>query len=245
MSLFRDHGVVLRTHKLGEADRIVVLLTETHGKVRAVAKGVRRTKSKFGSRLDPLSHVDLVLWQGRRDLDGVNQVEVTDSFRVVREDLRRMTCGLSLLEVADQISQERHADPPLYQMLVGALRALNDPARDPMLLAPAFFLKALVLDGAGPELDRCVSCGGGDGDEDGLVAFDPVEGGTLCRSCRRGRPISPEALVLLRAITRGGLGPVLAGPPPPGAAEVVTLATEAMEAHLDRRLRTVRSVAGL
>jgi DNA repair protein RecO (recombination protein O) len=236
--------VVLRTYRLGEADRIVVLLTEHHGKVRAVAKGVRRTKSKFGARLDPLSHVDLVLWQGRSDLDGVNQVEVVDSFRVVREDLRRMTCGLSLLEVSDQISQERHADPRLYQMLVGALRTLNDPVRDPLLLAPAYFLKALGLDGAGPELDRCVSCGSG-GEDVELVAFDPLEGGTLCRNCRRGRPLSPEALALLRAITGGGLGAVLAGPPPAGAGEVVTLATEAMESHLDRRLRTVRSVAGL
>jgi DNA repair protein RecO (recombination protein O) len=244
MSLVRDRGVVLRTYKLGEADRIVVVVTQQHGKVRAVAKGVRRTKSKFGARLDPLTHVDLLLWRGRGDLDVVNQVEVVDSFRAVREDLRRMTCGLSLLEVTDQLSQEGHADPRLYEMLVGALRVLNDSDRDPMLLAPSFFLKALVLDGAGPELDACVSCGTGR-DEVELVAFDPLEGGTLCRRCRRGRPISPEALQLLRAITGGGLAGVLNSPPPPCAAEVVTLATEAMEAHLDRRLRTVRSVAGL
>ena len=90
MSLFRDRGVVLRTYRLGEADRIVVFLTEHHGKVRAVAKGVRRTTSKFGARLEPLTHVDLLLWQGRSDLDIVNQVEVLDSFRAVREDLARV-----------------------------------------------------------------------------------------------------------------------------------------------------------
>ncbi len=76
VSLFRDKGVVLRTYRLGEADRIVVFLTERHGKVRAVAKGVRKTTSKFGARLEPLTHVDLLLWQGRSDLDIVNQVEV-------------------------------------------------------------------------------------------------------------------------------------------------------------------------
>jgi DNA repair protein RecO (recombination protein O) len=246
MSTFRDRAVVLRTYRLGEADRIVVMLTERHGKVRAVAKGVRRTKSKFGARLDPLTHVELLGWQGRGDLDIVNQVEVIDLFRTVRGELRRMTCGLSLLEVAEQVSQERHPEPRLYEMLVGALRALDLEDRAPELLAPAFFLKVLVLEGAGPVLDVCVSCGAGDsGEPVDLVAFDPVEGGTLCRRCRRGRSVSPEALALMRAITGGGLGAVLQGEPPPGAAEVATLATEAMEVHLDRRLRTVRSVAGL
>src|SRR5580700_10906790 len=105
MTLFRDHGVVLRTYRLGEADRIIVLLTAQHGKVRAVAKGVRRTGSKFGARLEPLSHVALLLWQGRGDLDTVNQAEVIDHFRTVREDLDRMNRGMSLLEVADQLSQ--------------------------------------------------------------------------------------------------------------------------------------------
>ena len=244
MSLFRDRGVVLRTYRLGEADRIIVLLTEHHGKVRAVAKGVRRTGSKFGARLEPLSHVALLLWQGRGELDIVNQVEVIDTFRTVREDLDRVARGLSLLEVADQLAQERHADPRLYQMLVGALRALADPEHDPLLVAPAFFLKALVLEGAGPVLEGCVSCGEADGAVE-LVAFDPVEGGALCRRCRRGRSISPEALALMRRILGGSLGSVLAGPPAPGADEVVSVATEAMEAHIDRRIRSVRSVAGL
>jgi DNA repair protein RecO (recombination protein O) len=244
MSLFRDQGVVLRTYRLGEADRIVVLLTEQHGKVRAVAKGVRRTGSKFGARLEPLSHVALELWQGRSELDIVDQAEVIDTFRTVREDLHRMTSGLSILEVADHLAQERHRDRPLYEMVVGALRALGDPARDSTLLAPAFFLKVLVLDGAGPVLDACASCGEPDREVE-LVAFDPLQGGALCRRCRRGRPMSGDALALMRRILGGSLGAVLAGPPPPGAAEVSQLATEAVESHLDRRLRTVRSVAGL
>jgi DNA repair protein RecO (recombination protein O) len=235
--------VVLRTYRLGEADRIVVLLTEHHGKVRAVAKGVRRTASKFGARLEPLSHVALLLWQGRGELDIVNQAEVIDHFRTVREDLDRMSWGLSLLEVADQLAQERHADPRLYEMLVRALRALADPGRDPTMVAPAFFLKALVLEGAGPVLDACASCGEPEGEVE-LVAFDLAEGGALCRRCRRGRPVSAEGFDLLRRILDGSLGQVLAGPPPPCAEEVTALATEAMEVHLDRRLRSVRSAAG-
>lgn len=244
MSLVRDHGVVLRTYRLGEADRIVVLLTEGHGKVRAVAKGVRRTGSKFGARLEPLSHVALLLWQGRGDLDIVNQAEVVDHFRAVREDLDRVGRGLSMLEVADQLGQEGHPDPGLYRMLVGALRVLGDTDREPDLVAPAFFLKALALEGAQPVLDRCAACGTPAADGE-LVAFDLAEGGALCRSCRRGRSVSPEVLDVVRRVLGGALGPVLAGPPPACTTEVAALATEAIECHLDRRLRSTRPVAGL
>jgi DNA repair protein RecO (recombination protein O) len=244
VSLYRDTGVVLRTYKLGEADRIIVLLTEAHGKVRAVAKGVRRTSSKFGARLEPLSHVALLMWHGRGELDIVNQAEVVDHFRSVREDLERMGQGLSMLEAVDQLAQEGHPDPRLYSMLVGALRALADPELEPLLVPAAFFLKALVLEGASPVLDGCASCGRDEGEVE-LVAFDLTEGGALCRSCRRGRPMSQDALALVRRILGGALGSTLRGAPPPCADEVVALATEAMEAHLERRLRTVHTANGL
>jgi DNA repair protein RecO (recombination protein O) len=244
VSLFRDRGVVLRTYRLGEADKIVVFLTERHGKVRAVAKGVRRTTSKFGGRLEPLTQVDLLLWQGRSDLDIVNQVEVLNAFRPIREDLERLPRGMALVEVSDQMAQERHPDPRLYSMLVGALAALADQRSDPVLLAPSFFLKALVLEGAGPVLDECASCGEPDGAVE-LVAFDLVAGGTLCRAHRSGRSVSPAALALVRRILGGDLAAVLSGPPPTCADEVAELATEAMEAHLDRRIRSVRSTASL
>jgi DNA repair protein RecO (recombination protein O) len=120
-------------------------------------------------------------------------------------------------------------------MVVGALRALD--ARDAPLLVPAFCLKVLALEGSSPVVDECVSCGG----REGLVAFDIIEGGVLCRSCRRGRSISPGALELVRRILGGGLASALAEPDGALAGEVTELATEAMEAHLDRRLRSVRS----
>jgi DNA repair protein RecO (recombination protein O) len=237
VTLFRDRGMVLRTIRLGEADRIVTLMTERHGKVRAVAKGVRRTRSKFGSRLEPLSHVALLGWQGRGDLDIVNQVEVIDANRVVREDLDRVTVALSMLEVVDQVAQERHANPRLYEMVVGAVAALaihNSP-----MLAPAFCLKVLALEGTAPHLSSCVSCG--EEAIGSLVAFDPIEGGVLCRQCRRGRPLSVDGLVLLRRTLGGDLAGVLDEPRSPATDEVSALATEAMEAHLDRRLRSVHS----
>jgi DNA repair protein RecO (recombination protein O) len=244
VSLYRDSGVVLRTYKMGEADRIVVLLTESHGKVRAVAKGVRRTQSKFGARLEPLSHVALLMWRGRGELDIVNQVEAIDHFRVVREELGRMGQGLSMLEAVDQLAQEGHPDPRLYAMLVGALRALADPGLDPALVPAAFFLKALVLEGVSPVLEGCASCGRPEGEVE-LVAFDLTEGGALCRGCRRGRPMSADALALMRRILGGALGGTLRGAPPAGADELVALATDAMESHLDRRLRSVHTANGL
>ena len=244
MSLFRDKGVVLRTYRLGEADKIIVFLTERHGKVRAVAKGIRKTTSKFGGRLEPLTQVDLLLWQGRSDLDIVNQVEVVHAFRPIREDLERIPRGIALLEVSDQMAQERHPDPRLYAMLVGALTALADTAVDPTLVAPSFFLKALVLEGAGPgarrvRILRGARRRGGAGGLRPRGGRHPVPGPSQRAAHEPGR------LVLLRRILGGELGAVLAGPPPPSADEVAELATEAMEAHLDRRIRSVRSTAGL
>lgn len=244
MTLVRDSGVVLHTYRLGEADRIVVLLTKDHGKVRAVVKGVRKTASRWGARLEPLSHVALLVWQGRSDLAVVNQAEVIDNFRAVREDLDRVARGLSMLEVAEQVAQEGHPDPGLYTMLVGALGALADDRYDPVLVAPAFFLKTLAHEGSEPVLDACASCGEPASDAD-LVAFDLTQGGALCRACRRGRPVSPAALDVVRQILGGSLGRVLSAVAPECAGEVADLATEAMESHLDRRLRAAHAVAGL
>ena len=106
MSLYRDQGVVLRTIKLGEADRIVTILTQTSGKVRAVAKGIRRPGSRFGARLEPTSHVALQCYRGR-ELDIVTQVETIDSFRALREHYGCLTHAISMLEAVDQIAQER------------------------------------------------------------------------------------------------------------------------------------------
>jgi DNA repair protein RecO (recombination protein O) len=232
VSLYRDTGVVLRTYRLGEADRIVVMMTAQHGKVRAVAKGVRRPTSRFGARLEPVSHVAVMMYEGRQ-LDVVNQAESVDHFRGVREDLDRLTRAMALLEVVDQIGQEREPNFRLYQMLVGALRTLA--AQPAPLLVPAFYWKVLAAEGMRPELDLCVSCGS----PGPLVAFDVGEGGVLCRTCRRGRAISDEAIVVLRRLLGGDLVAVLAEPASGAGHEVEVLATEAMEHHLERRLRAV------
>ena len=232
MALYRDQGVVLRTHRLGEADKIVSFITQGHGKVRAVAKGVRKTKSKFGGRLEPITHVALQLYEGR-ELDIVTQAETIDHFRTIREDLDRVTRATTLLEAVDQVVQEREANPRLYQMLVGALRALA--SRNAPLLVPAFFWKLLSLEGFHPLLEMCAACGGAGP----LVAFDLEQGGALCGSCRQGVPVSPEALALLRRILGGELAAALNEPASDATVEIDALATRAMEHHLERRLRSI------
>jgi DNA repair protein RecO (recombination protein O) len=230
--LYRDTGIVLRTYKLGEADRIVVFLTAEHGKVRAVAKGIRKTKSRFGGRLEPMNHVSLLLYQGR-ELDIVSQAETIDNPAPLLSDLDRLTQGLALIEAVDQVALEREPAPALYRMLAGALRTLEQ--RPSPLVVPGFYWKLLVHEGVRPELDACVSCG-----EPGpLVSFDMGEGGVLCRSCRRGRAVSEDALRLTRMIVGGQLNAALAERPSTATTEVAHLATEALEHHLERRLRSV------
>jgi DNA repair protein RecO (recombination protein O) len=232
VSLYRDQGVVLRTIRLGEADRIITLMSAGHGKVRAVAKGVRKTRSRFGARLEPMTHVALLLYEGR-ELDIVTQAETIEHFRGLRADLDRVARATSLLEAVDQVAQEREANHRLYQMLVGALRALA--AQNAPLIVPAFFLKLLSLEGFHPVLDQCAGCGSG-GE---LVAFDLAEGGALCRSCRRGVALHPEALALMRRILGGDLAAVLLEPTGPPTHEVTELASRALENHIERRLRSL------
>lgn len=237
MALYRDQGVVLRTIKLGESDRIVTLATEHHGKVRAVAKGIRKTKSRFGGRLEPITNVALLLYEGRQ-LDTITQAETLDHFRAIREDLSRVGKATAMLEAVDHVVQERESNARLYTMLVGALRSLA--ARDAALVVPAFFLKLLAAEGFAPMLDACASCGR----EGELVAFELMEGGALCATCRRGSAISPEALFLMRRILGGDLAAALAEPDSPAIAEVERLATSALEHHIERRLRSPQMLDG-
>ncbi len=232
MSLYSDKGVVLRTYKLGEADRIVVIMTRDHGKVRAVAKGIRKTKSKIGARLEVLSHVEVLLYKGK-ELDIVNQVELIESSAPLHADLDRLTQGLSMLEAVDMIADDRQPSPHLYRMLVGALNALAVQA-SPLVLA-AFYWKLLAAEGVCPQMERCVTCNS----TGTLVAFDMIQGGVQCRDCRTGVSISASAITLLQQVLGGQLNFALAQDASPATAEITHLATQSMEHHIERRLRSV------
>jgi len=234
VSLYRDYAIVLRTYKLGEADRIVVLLTRSHGKVRAVGKGVRKTGSKFGSRLEPGSYIQVQLHEGRGDLDIVTQTETVEPFRRSREDLSRLSRTSSLLEAVDQLAQEREPSPRLFDMLLGGLRTVEKT--NPAMISAAFYLKLLAVEGVAPELDACVDCA----EQGGPFALALEAGGVRCSSCGGGRPVSAEALTVCRAVLSGGLNAVLSLPDSPVTYEVEGIATTALEAHIERRLRALR-----
>ena len=233
--LYRERGVVLRTIKLGEADRIVTFLTEGRGKVRAVAKGIRKPKSRFGARLEPTSHVALQLYEGR-NLDVVTQVETIAAHRPLREGYESFTQAVAMLEATDAVAQERQANIPLYRMLVGALGTL---AETPVpAVAVAFFWKLLSLEGFHPVLEACARCDG-PAPQAGAT-FDLMEGGVLCRACAGpGAPlVRAGALAVVSRILGGGMRGVLAEAPGPALAEAESLALRALEHHLERRLRS-------
>ena len=174
--LYKDEAIVLRTMRLGEADRIVTFLGRSSGKIRAVAKGVRKTKSRFGGRLEPFSQVSLVLWQGRSGLDTVNQVHVVEPFRTIREDLDRFSLGEVMLEATDRVISEGAAAPRTFSLLVDALHGLTSNPTG--LVTASFLLRLSAIAGFAPSLDRCAECGAPP------AWFSPGQGGAVCPSCR-------------------------------------------------------------
>ena len=160
VSLYRDDGIVLRTQKLGEADRIVTILTRRNGRVRAVGKGVRRTKSRFGARLEPFTHVDLLLYTGR-SLDVITQAETVRAYgEPLAVDYPRYTSGTAMLETAERFTpMEKEPLIRQFLLLVGGLRALGEGAHDPRLVLDAYLLRTLAVAGYAPALDECAVCG--------------------------------------------------------------------------------------
>jgi DNA repair protein RecO (recombination protein O) len=157
---YRDDGIVLRTQKLGEADRIITVLGRTTGRVRAVAKGVRRTKSRFGARLEPFTHVDLMLHPGR-SLDVITQAEVIRPYgEPLAADYPRYTAGVAMLETAERFTP-MEKEPALRQLLllIGGLRSLGESEHDSRLVLDAFLLRSLAVAGYAPALEECARCG--------------------------------------------------------------------------------------
>lgn len=232
MALYRDDAVVLRTHKLGEADRIIVLFTRGRGKVRAVAKGVRRTKSKFGSRLEPGSIVQAQLYEGR-NLDTVTQVQRTEAPPQARADLDHFGRLTVLLEIIDSVSVEAESNPAMFKLLTGAVRELGRQP-NPMIV-PAFTMRLLSLEGVQPSFDQCVRCGSA-GD---IVGVNLAEGGVICAGCPpTGERISARALEVFRLLADGKVRQVLDTTPLNAQHDVEGFAGRMVEQYLERRLKT-------
>lgn len=202
MPSYRAEGIVLRTHKLGEADRIITFLTKERGKVRAVAKGVRRTKSRFGARLEPFSRVDLLMHEGK-NLDVVTQAESLNAYgQDLALDYSLWTAGQTMLETADRLtSEELVASEAQYLLLVGALRTLVNGEHNATLVLDAYLLRSLSLSGYSPSLSACISCGAS-----GIQPFFHVpSGGALCFDHRVPGSVAPkyESIEVMQALLTG------------------------------------------
>lgn len=240
MTLYRDEAVVLRTQKLGEADRIITLLTRYHGRVRAVAKGVRRTRSKFGGRLEPFQMVDVQLYRGR-SLDIVTQVETLQPYgdRLAR-DYPLYTAGTAMLETAERLTDEE-GEPAAQQflLLVGGLRTLGDGTHDSSLVLDAYLLRALAVAGWAASLHDCARCGAPGPHR----AFAVAAGGAVCPSCRPPGSASPAPATLeLLAALLAGDWPAADASDPRHRREGSGLVAAYLQWHLERGIRALRLV---
>ncbi len=231
MAIRHDQGIVLRSYPFGEADRVVVMLSPNKGKIRTVAKGVRKTKSRFGGRLEPFTHVDLVLYEGR-NLDTITQVSVIEPFPKLRTDLDAVIAAGTMVEAADAVAQEEESSMRLFLLLHKGLRSLEAGQRSPDLIT-SFLLKLADVVGVAPALVDCASCGR----VDDLHRFSFAGGGVICDRCRgegavRLRSGITEYLAALSTadfMELPGTSDVLAG-------EAMGIARRFVEYHLDRKL---------
>lgn len=204
MAVYKSKGIVLRSIRYGEADRILDLYTQDSGLVAVIAKGIRRTKSRFGGRLEPFSCVEFLAYEGKT-FDTITQVEVLRSFRGVRENLMRFQAAGDVVGIVRALSGGDVADRRIFNLLYHTLDVLEGREKDVKSVQAAFGLKLSILAGYAPRLDACVSCDRNldkPANEEGPVYFTPSLGGVLCADCRSAPsdsfPLPPETLAALR-----------------------------------------------
>lgn len=238
MALYRDEAVVLRTHKLGEADRILTLLSRYHGQIRAVAKGVRRTSSKFGSRLEPFMVVDAQFYQGK-SLDIVNQAETIGSYgKQIIADYPSFTAANAMVETAERLTSEE-SSAQQYVLLVGALRALANAEHDSSLILDSYLLRALALAGWAPNFADCSRCHA----KGPHSTFVMQVGSVVCEQCKPVGAVSlpTDSVKLLGALLAGDwqLADSIAGPAKTAASGLVAAYSQW---HIERGLRSMPHV---
>jgi DNA repair protein RecO (recombination protein O) len=240
---YATEAVVLRSLRLGEADRIVHLYTQERGRIGAVAKGIRKTKSRFGGRLEPLSHVTLQLHQGSGELQTVTGVDLVRSHSAVREQPYRLSVGLIGAEAMLRLFTEQERNERAFLALTRFLDVLEGtnaratrPALDPLALS--FQLKLLWVSGYLPHLTSCAECGA---DDAALVGYSPQAGGAVCRACGNGSlPLSPAGIGGIETLLREPLADAEAsGLTERAARDALGVVTASYEYHGGFRLRTL------
>lgn len=242
---YKTETVVLRSFRFGEADRVLHLYTLDRGRVGALAKGVRRTKSRFGARLEPLSHAELLLHEGRGELQTVTGAELIRSHQRAREDSYRLGIGLVGAEAMLRLFPEQEQNARAFRALTRFLDLLDEhdgraaprPALDPLALS--FQLKLLWLSGYLPHVTSCAECGV----DEPLAGYSPSAGGALCVACSDGAlPLSAQGLQGIEALLRLPLADAgSAGLSDRGAREALSVVNASHEFHGGFRLRTLAS----
>jgi DNA repair protein RecO (recombination protein O) len=242
---YRTEAVVLRSFRLGEADRVLHLYTLDRGRIGSVAKGIRKTKSRFGARLEPLSHVEVLLHQGSGELQTVTGVELLHSHRAVREQQYRLGVGLVGAEAMLRLFTEQEGNPRAFAALTRFLDLVDEleprstrPALDPLALA--FQLKLLWLSGYLPHLTSCADCGA---ENEPLVGYSPRAGGAVCRNCAQGEiALSQAGIAGVEALLASPLAEASdVGLSERAARDALAVITAAYEYFGNFRLRTLRS----
>lgn len=240
VSLYRDQAVVLRIHKLGEADRIITLLMRDRGIVRAVAKGVRKTNSRFGGRLEPFMNVDVQLAEGR-SLDIITQVVTLEPFaKDLGSNYPAYTAGTAMLETAERLVQE-DGEPAVqqYLLLVSALRALATGLLTPSLILDSYQLRALSIAGYAPTFSECAQCSAAGPHRN----FHAPSGGILCDACKQPGSANPSPFaVSLMAALLSGDWPTAMQADERSRREASSMVGAYLSWHLERGLRSIGHV---
>ncbi len=180
--LFRAEGIVLKSIKLNEADKIVTIFSDDHGKIKAIAKGVRKTKSQFGSSMENLTINRLLLYRGK-NMNTISQSEIVNSFFSQSKDLFRYGLAIHCAEIVDKLTVEEDHNKRLYNLFKNLLLLLRDE-QNPVLLTESFKWKLFTLLGYKPELERCIHCHS-IFNKEGHYIFDITKGGISCFSCQK------------------------------------------------------------
>lgn len=237
---YRDEAIVLRCHDLGEADRIITMFSRNHGKIRGVAKGVRKTKSRFGARVEPFSMIDVQLYKGRT-LDVVTQVETLNQYgRNIALDYDLYTAASAIVETADRLQgDEGEPDPQQYLLLHGALHAIAVRSHAPDLVMNSYLLRAMALSGWALAIFDCARCGA----EGPHAAFHVQAGGAVCDDCRPVGSTTPsvETWQLMGALLSGDWKIADAASTPARRA-AASLVAAYVQWHLEKQVKSLRLV---
>jgi DNA repair protein RecO (recombination protein O) len=236
---------VLRTIRFGEADRVLHLYTADRGRVGAVAKGIRKTRSRFGGRLEPLSHVELLLHQGTGELQTITGVQLVRSHQAARDDFYRLSMGLIGAEAMLRLFTEQERNERAFTALTRFLDVLDEAphaaeraALDPLALA--FQLKLLWLSGYLPHLTSCAECGAEDVT---LVGYSPRAGGAVCRACANQSAalgLGPDGVAGIEALLANPLADAAAlGLSERATRDALSVITSSYEYHGNFRLKTL------